>query len=136
MSDPLREVEFAFPGPLRDALIAAIESGAKTSTTSLLRGYELGGEPLPRVGERGLVVDSSGVGVLTIETTGVEIVALGSVGLAHAIAEGEGHTTVAQWREAHEQFWRSPEVQAELDEGFTLDDDTLVVLERFSVVQP
>ena len=29
--------EFAFPGPLRDQLVAAILDGAKTTTTALLR---------------------------------------------------------------------------------------------------
>ena len=40
--------EFAFPGPLRDQLVAAILSGAKTTTSGLLTGYERDGEPLPR----------------------------------------------------------------------------------------
>jgi hypothetical protein len=44
--------EFAFPGPLRDQLVAAILSGGKTTTTGLLAGYERDGEPLPRPGSR------------------------------------------------------------------------------------
>ena len=44
--------EFAFPGPLRDQLVAAILSGAKTTTSGLLIGYERDGEPLPRPGDR------------------------------------------------------------------------------------
>ncbi|MCL2734512.1 MAG: RNA-binding protein, partial [Actinomycetia bacterium] len=32
----LPKAEFAFPGPLRDKLLAAVLSGAKTSTTGLL----------------------------------------------------------------------------------------------------
>ena len=40
--------EFAFPGPLRDQLVAAILSGAKTTTTGLVADYEHEGESLPR----------------------------------------------------------------------------------------
>ena len=40
--------EFAFPGPLRDQLVAAILGGAKTTTTGLLDDYERDGEPLAR----------------------------------------------------------------------------------------
>ena len=40
--------EFAFPGPLRDKLVAAILDGSKTATTGLLIDYEHEGEPLPR----------------------------------------------------------------------------------------
>lgn len=126
-------VEFAFPGPLRDTLVAAVLTGAKTSTASLLAQY--GDEELPRVGERGAVVDSAGVVVGVIETTGVDVVALKDVSLQHALDEGEGDIDVAHWRAGHERFWHSPEVRAELgDPHFTVDDDTQVVLERFVLV--
>ncbi|GIF43499.1 hypothetical protein BC793_12852 [Actinoplanes xinjiangensis] len=44
IEDTLR-LEFAFPGPLRDQLVAAALSWAKTTT--LLVGYEINDEPLP-----------------------------------------------------------------------------------------
>jgi uncharacterized protein YhfF len=37
--------EFAFPGPLRDKLVAAVLDGTKTTTTGLLQDYEIEGEP-------------------------------------------------------------------------------------------
>ncbi|KQU61250.1 RNA-binding protein [Rhodococcus sp. Leaf278] len=126
-------VEFAYPGPLRDTLVAAVLSGAKTSTASLLVQYT--DEELPRVGELGAVVDSAGVVVGVTETTGVDIVALKDVSLRHALDEGEGYADVAQWRAGHERFWQSAEVRAELgDPNFTVNDDTQVVLERFTLV--
>ncbi|RMB72134.1 ASCH domain-containing protein [Rhodococcus sp. SBT000017] len=126
-------VEFAYPGPLRDALVAAVLSGEKTSTASLLAQYV--DEELPRVGERGAVVDSAGVVVGVIETAAVDIVALKDVSLRHALDEGEGYIDVAQWRAGHERFWQSAEVREELgDPHFTVNDDTQVVLERFTLV--
>jgi uncharacterized protein YhfF len=130
----LPPVELAFPGPLRDRLVAAIASGGKTSTSSLLIQYAADGEELPVVGSRGAVVDSAGRPVLVVETTAVAIARLADVPLAHAVDEGEGFMTVAEWRDAHEGFWSSPEVTAELPAGFAVDDDTEVVLERFRVV--
>ncbi|MGH3252618.1 MAG: hypothetical protein ACRDOI_41275 [Trebonia sp.] len=44
--------EFAFPGALRDQLVAAILNGAKTTTTGLLDDYKRDDEPLPRPGDR------------------------------------------------------------------------------------
>ena len=41
-----------------------------------------------------------------------------------ALDEGEGFRSVAEWREAHEEFWRR-----------TVDDDTQVVVERFRLVE-
>ena len=131
-SDDLPVVEFAFPGPLRDQLVAAIVAGDKTTTTSLVADYERENEPLPQPGLRQVVIDSAGNPVTVIETTAVRVLRLGEVDLDHALGEGEGFTTVAEWRTGHEQFWHSPEMRAELgDPGFTVSDDTLVVAETF-----
>ncbi len=135
MNAVLPPVEFAFPGPLRDSLIAAIQSGAKTTTTSLLREYEIEDEPLPIVGQRGVVIDSEGRESFVIETTGVATVRLGDVPLEHAVSEGEGYDSVAQWRAGHSEFWSSAAMRAELGSDFELTDDSLVVLERFVVVR-
>jgi uncharacterized protein YhfF len=123
--------EFAFPGPLRDALVAAILDGRKTTTTSLLVGYENDGEPLPQPRLRQAVADSAGHLVAVIETTAVQVLRLGDVDLAHALGEGEGFASVAEWRAEHERFWHSPEVRAELGGDFTVRDDTLVVAQAF-----
>jgi uncharacterized protein YhfF len=133
--DDLPRAEFAFPGPLRDRLVAAILSGAKTTTSALLIGYEHANEPLPEVGRRSAVVDSADRRVAVIELTEVRVVRLADVDLRHALDEGEGDESVAQWRAGHEAFWHSAEVRAELnDPGFTVDDDTLVVTQRFRLV--
>ncbi|MFE2726794.1 ASCH domain-containing protein [Kitasatospora sp. NPDC059327] len=131
----LRVAEFAFPGPLRDQLVAAVLSGAKTSTTGLVADYEQENEPLPRVGVHSAVIDSTGRPVAVTETTEVRVVRLAEVDLRHAVGEGEGFTTVAEWRSVHEGFWHGEEMRAALgDPGFTVDDTTPVVLERFRVV--
>jgi uncharacterized protein YhfF len=134
--DDLPRMEFGFPGPLRDRLVAAILSGAKTSTSSLVLGYERENEPLPRVGQRLAVVDSEDRRVAVIELTEVRVVRLADVDLQHALDEGEGDRSVAQWRTGHEQFWHSAQVRAELgDPDFTVNDDTLVLAQRFRLVR-
>lgn len=133
--DDLPLAEFAFSGPLRDRLVAAILSGVKTTTSALVLGYERGNEPLPVVGQRLAVVDSEGRRVAVIQLSEVRIVRLADVDLRHVVDEGEGDESVAQWRAGHEMFWHSTEVRAELGEpGFTVDDDTLVLTQRFRLV--
>ena len=134
MDDTLPPIEFAFPGPLRDRLLDAIKSGLKTSTSSLLREYEVGEEPLPTVGVRGAAIDSTGEPVFVIGTTAVEVVRLRDVSLEHAISEGEGYLSVADWRAGHMRFWSSDAMRAELGTGFEVSDDSFVVLEQFLVV--
>ncbi len=135
-AEDLPVAEFAFPGPLRDQLVAAIVAGAKTTTTGLVADYEHENELLPRPGLRQAVVDSPGNLVAVIETTGVRVMRLGDVDLAHALGEGEGYTSVAEWRAGHEQFWHSAGMRAALgDPGFAVDDDTLVVAQTFRLVE-
>ena len=132
--DELPVAEFAFPGPLRDALVAAVLSGAKTTTTGLLAGYQHADEPVPVAGQRNAVIDSAGARVAVIETIEVRIVPICDIDEEFARAEGEGYTTVAQWRVAHEGFWHSEEMVAFLGRRPVIDDDTLVVAERFRLI--
>jgi uncharacterized protein YhfF len=128
--------EFGFPGPLRDRLVAAILSGEKTTTTGLLEEYRREGREPEAAGTRELVVDSAGRGVAVIEVLEVEVGRMGDVELAFAIAEGEGFTSVAEWRDVHVAFFTSSELTAALGEPpVVVDDDTLVVCSRFRVVE-
>jgi 2-phospho-L-lactate transferase len=131
----LAVAEFGFPGGLRDRLVAAILAGRKTSTTSTLVEYTALNEPLPVVGSRQVVVDSQNTPVAVIEITGVRVVRLADVGLDHAVDEGEGYTSVAAWRTGHEAFWHSDAMRNAVgNPGFTVTDDTPVVLERMRVI--
>ena len=126
--------EFAFPGPLRDRLVAAVLDGSKTSTTATLIEYEIEQEVLPVAGLQEVVVDSAGYPVAVIEITEVRQVRLADVDLQHALDEGEGFTTVAQWRAGHEEFWNSMEMREAMnDPHFSVGDDTVLVLQRFKV---
>ena len=127
--------EFAFPGPLRDQLVAAIVGGTKTTTTGLLDDYERDGEPLPRPGDREVVIGSGGEPVALIEIVAVRVIRVGDVDLAHALGEGEGYATVADWRAGHEAFWHSAEMREYVgDPAFTVHDDTLAVAVEFRMV--
>ncbi|MGQ5577163.1 ASCH domain-containing protein [Streptomyces sp. ECR3.8] len=131
----LPKAEFAFPGPLRDRLVAAVLDGSKTATTGLVAEYGREGEPLPAVGDRSVLVDSEDRPVAVLGVTGVRVVPLARVDTAHAVDEGEGYAGVAEWRAGHERFWGSAEVRAAPgDADFAVDDTTPVVLERFRVV--
>lgn len=136
--ESLPVAEFAFPGPLRDTLVGLIVTGAKTTTTGLLVEYDLDGESIGRPGDLSSVIDSDGRRVAVIELIEAQVSRLGDVDERHALDEGEGDPDVASWRAGHEQFWRSylPELRERLgDPTFDIDDDTMVVLERFRLVE-
>jgi uncharacterized protein YhfF len=119
---------------MRDRLVAAVLRGEKTATSSLLLEWEAENEPLPAVEDRLTVIDSDEQPVAVIELVAVDIVRLGDADLRLARDEGEGFESVAEWRQAHEQF--SAEVIPRLPAGFAdpVTDDTEVVVERFRLV--
>ncbi|GAA3457704.1 ASCH domain-containing protein [Dactylosporangium matsuzakiense] len=133
--DDLPVFELGFPGPLRDRLVAAVLDGSKTTTAGLAQDYEIEGKPLPVPGRRAAVIDSAGAPVAVIEIVDVRVVRLDAVDLRHAIDEGEGDESVADWRRGHEGFWHGADYRGWLgDPEFTVADDTPVVLQRFRVV--
>ncbi|AOS62417.1 ASCH domain-containing protein [Actinoalloteichus hymeniacidonis] len=133
--EDLPRAEFGFPGPLRDLLLRAIHEGRKTTTTALFTEFEAADEPLPKPGSREVLIDSAGLPVGVIEIVEVRRLRLAEVDLAHAIAEGEGHRSVHDWRVDHERFWHSHEFRDSLgDPDFAVDDDTLVVTQRFRLI--
>jgi uncharacterized protein YhfF len=129
-AEDLPPFELAYPGPLRDTLVEAVLSGAKTSTSSLLVEYAGEDDPLPVAGQRYVLVDSANQPVGIVETTEVRLVPIGEIDLQFAREEGEGYESVASWREAHERFWYAnvPDLK--------IDVTTVVVAERFRLVEP
>lgn len=134
--DDLPTLELAFPGPERDRGVAAILSGDKTALTGLLEIYEHAREALPTAGQRFSVLDSAGRPAVTIELLDVQVVAMKEIDDDFARAEGRGYADAAQWRTAHEEFFRSEGVSAFLGRTPAMGDDTLVVAQRFRVADP
>lgn len=123
----LPPMQLGYPGTeLRRKLVDAVLSGRKTATAGLRADYEPHTEePLPRVGERSVLSGFHDESLAIIETTQVDVVRVADVDLDFALDEGEGFDTVADWRRAHEEFWA----------GHQIEDDTLIVAERFRVVE-
>ena len=129
---------FAFPGPLRDELTQLALDGTKTTTAGLLIEMELDGEALSQPGDREVLLDSAERPVAVIETVECRVARLADVDDRHAIDEGEGYANAAEFRVAHERFWNGyiDDLRERLgDPTFRLDDDTLIVLQRFRVVE-
>jgi uncharacterized protein YhfF len=82
-----------------------------------------------------VVIDSAGEPVALIEIVTVRVVPVGDVDVAHALGEGEGYASVADWRAGHEAFWHSDAMREYVgDPAFTVNDDTLAVAVAFRAV--
>ena len=128
---------FAFPGPLRDELTALALAGTKTTTAGLYAESEAEGLALAQPGVREVLLDSEDRPVAVIEIVESRVVRLADVDDRHAIDEGEGYHDAAEFRVAHERFWNSyiDDLRRTIAPDFVIDDDTLVVLQRFKVIE-
>ncbi|MEY8578826.1 ASCH domain-containing protein [Corynebacteriaceae bacterium 6-324] len=127
--------EYVFSGELREKMVAAIVRGEKTATASLLEEYQRGEEPLPKMGDMEVVIDSYAKPVCLTRVTDVYCEPFGNVSDEHAIAEGEGFNDAEAWRVAHKEFWTSLEFVAGMGEPeVMLDDATVVVLVSMEVI--
>jgi uncharacterized protein YhfF len=131
---------FAFPGPLRAKLTALALAGTKTTTAGLYVEVELGDDAMSVPGTREVLLDSDERPVAVIETVDCHVSRLADVDDRHAIDEGEGYEDAAAFRSSHERYWMESgvvdRVRAHLgDPDWSIDDDTLVVAERFRIVE-
>ncbi len=115
---------------LATELALLVRDGPKRATAGLLSDYGDGTEEgqMPVVGELNIVLDGGGSPVCVIRTTEVAVRRFGDVDEAFAWDEGEGDRTLSWWRQAHTWYF--------LQQGTRIDEDTLMVLERFELLWP
>lgn len=131
-SEPKDVFAFGDHRELADELAALVARGVKRATTSVRVAYDLEDAPLPAVGDLCIVLDGAGTPVCVIETTEVVETTLGGVDARFAADEGEGDGSLAWWRAAHESAFAREAAAL----GYTVDDDLVVVCERFRLVWP
>lgn len=125
-------VSFGDSPEMADELADLVLNGPKRATTSLLRDYESGAEPLPKIGDHVLVLGGDGRPKLIWRTVRVELRPFNQTDAAFAWDEGEGDRSLAYWLAAHRDFFTRQAAR----EGFEFTEDMGVVLERFRLVWP
>ncbi len=121
--DGLRVLELGTPGAMRQRLNQLVIARRKTATAGLLSSdYRDEDEPLESVGEELVLVDDHTQPVARVQVTSVEVVPFGTVSWEFADAEGEGFTSIDDWRAGHRRFWTAG--------GEQVDDSTEVVCLR------
>ena len=113
---------------LATELALLVRDGPKRATAGLAAEYEVENEPLPEIGDLSVILDGRGAPVCVIRTTLVEIRKFGDVDEAFAWDEGEGDRTLEWWRRAHLRFFQH--------RGIQVEQETLMVLERFELLWP
>ncbi|MBO5414986.1 MAG: ASCH domain-containing protein [Bacilli bacterium] len=108
-----------------DNLVRLVLSGDKRATTSLFNSYV--DEPLPKIGDLGILVYSDNKKACITKITDVIITEFKNIDSTLAKLEGEGDKSLEYYRKVHNDFFK------EFFPDF--NDDTLVVFEIFEVVE-
>lgn len=111
-----------------DHLAQLVIDGVKTATCSGLVFYEIEDEPLPAVGDYGIVLNSRDEPVAIIQTIDVQVMPMNEVSEDFAIAEGDG--TYRNWWDIHERFF-TEELK---NHGLEFSAEMPLVCERFRLV--
>lgn len=126
---PLSVTSWQFGG-IPDELAQLVKNGVKSATCSLHLFYELENEPLPKVDDYSIVLNSKDEPVCIIRTSDVKIMPMNEVPPNFAYAEGEGDRSYDHWREVHIEFFTN-ELKG-VSRKFS--EDMLLVCERFELI--
>ena len=114
-----------------DEILAALLQGDKRATTGLRCLYELEQEPLPKVGQYSVILDSKGLPHCITRIINIEITKFRDISEEYAFIEGEGDKSLKYWKDAHrEVFTRECREGA----GIEFNEDMECVCEYFEVV--
>ena len=107
-------------------LIELVLSGQKTATTSLYFSYINNKEPLPKVGDKSIILYDNDEEACTIEIEKVIITEFKNITPEIAYLEGEGDKSLEYYKNVHNYFFKS--IYPEFNEN------SKVVIEIFKVI--
>lgn len=113
-----------------DELAQLVMDGVKTATCSGLIFYEKENEPLPRVDDYSVILNSQEEPVAIIKTVDVQVMPMNEVPEEFARAEGEGDRSYRHWWQVHEIFF----TQALQEIGLSFYENMMLVCERFECI--
>ena len=113
-----------------DELAQLVVDGVKKATCSGHVFYEIENEPLPKVNDYSVVLNSKDEPVAIIRTNDVTIMPMNEVPEEFAISEGEGDRTYQYWYNVHKVFFTDALKEVNLE----FSDAMLLVCERFELI--
>lgn len=117
-------------GAAPDKLAKLVIEGTKTATASAFPLYGKESEPVPKVGDYSVILNSSDEALCVIQTIQVIVAPFLEITEKQAYLEGEGDRSLRYWREVHNEFFR----ESLQEVGLVFTEDIEVVWEEFAMV--
>lgn len=115
---------------ITDELLKLYMAGKKTAGSSLVEDFVTAGDPLPKVGNYWIYLNSVGEASCILKTVKIVTHKFKDVPIEVAIAEGEGDLSLEYWRKVHSELY-TPYLEAW---GIKDLNDATVITEFFSIV--
>lgn len=129
--NPFVEASYAGSRQTTDKLLALYLNGKKTAGSSIKEDFISAGDPLPKVGNFWIILNSNDEPKCIVKTIHIVENKFKDVPVEIAEAEGEGDLSLEYWRNTHRKFY-SPFLKTWGVEDL---DDATVITEFFNVVQ-
>jgi uncharacterized protein YhfF len=128
--DPTIEGSYAGNVDCTDKLLELYLTGKKTAGSSLAEDFISNGEPIPKVGNYWILLDSKNQPSCILRTERVVLNKFTAVPPEISVAEGEGDLTLEYWQKSHQKYF-SPFLQ---DFGITDINEAIIVTEFFALI--
>ena len=105
LDTPVQAWSFGMDDETADKMVDLVMRGIKTAITSSFLGYNEN-DPMPKVGDYSIVLDSSKKPVCVIQDKVVEVMPYNHISRAYAYLEGEGARSYNYWRKTHDEYFK------------------------------
>jgi 5-formyltetrahydrofolate cyclo-ligase len=128
--NPKVEASFAGNKEITDELLQLYLSGKKTAGSSILEDFISAGDPLPKVGNYWIFLNSKNEPSCILKTIKIVLNKFRDVTVEIAIAEGEGDLSLEYWRKVHEEIY-APNLSGW---GVSNIEEATVITEFFEII--
>ena len=90
---------------MADDLLNYVLTGEKTATSGMVLDFEHDGDPIPKIGDKSIILNGKDEPACIIEYTNVQLKKYNEVDKEFALKEAEGFKSLQDWQEVHWAFF-------------------------------
>ncbi len=115
---------------MADNLLGYVLTGEKTATSGMVLDFEYDNDPIPKIGDKAIILNGSNEPACIIEYIDVNLKKYNEVDEVFALKEAEGFKSLQDWRDVHWDFFsRRCKVI-----GTPLHDELMIVCLEFKMI--
>ena len=115
---------------MADDLLSYVLTGEKTATSGMVLDYEYDNDPIPKVGDKAIILNGTNEPTCIIEYVDIQKMQFIEVKEEFALKEAEGFKSLQDWRDLHWEFFtRRCEVL-----NVTMHEEIMLICMEFKMI--